>query len=89
MSTGFYCFCVVDVFNSSPVNDFLNNKVKDLVIDYPIQERVVLKTKMKCIKTGAQQFFEETGFKENNYKRNYPDVDVFKCPKCGHIIVRE
>ena len=47
-------------------------------------EKVLLKSQMHCIKTGAKQFVEAGGV-----HRHYPNVDVFKCQFCGAIIAKE
>jgi hypothetical protein len=52
---------------------------------------------MKCIKTGANQVLFDGGKRPNDWsdasrpsdwRRHYPNVDVFECPNCGARVAR-
>lgn len=46
---------------------------------------VQLGTRMQMEKMGALQFISTS----EGPRRHYPNVDVFKCPLCGHRVVHE
>jgi hypothetical protein len=50
--------------------------------DHDSQQSVVLRTAIRCIKTGAEQFLPDG-------RQHYPSVDLFACPRCLTIVARE
>lgn len=58
---------------------------------------LALYTAMRCIKTGANQVLLEGGKRPNDWsnperpadwRRHYPNVDVYECPNCHARVAR-
>ena len=65
------------------------------VTDFP---PLALYVPMRCIKTGANQVLLEGGKRPNNWeeaarppdwRRHYPNVDVYECPNCHARVAKE
>ncbi len=60
---------------------------------------LALRKPMRVIKTGAEQVILGTHVdgpnlwasaeRPSNYRKHYPNVDVFECPNCGARVARE
>lgn len=91
-----YCMC--EAVNDKPDSQALGapnrycaaeNRYGQTVEDVTVPP-LALKTPMVCIKTGAAQvildhtgpnLWDKTG-RPDDWRRHYPNVDVFECPNC-------
>ncbi len=92
----FYCLC--EAKNDKPDSQaFMAPNRYCAVLEGEDFPPLALRRSMICIKTGAQQVILTDdkpndwsgGARPNQYRKHYPNVDVFECPHCHARIARE